>query len=401
MTIYAVLVNDQALDLSDIEYNVQITHARSDIKATPEPSTASITIRGAAGIDIKPGDELRIGAYTGICRFRGSVTDLAVESLSTTPPTTVTRVTGIGYLARLGMLTTGEDAYDKETTRERIDAIMTPTGLSYLNAADNVLELASNNDPGITPILSYLQTLAEWSGGTYFDDCRGRVIFEDYGGRGIAGNAGIWENLPEPWSFYTTAWSTFPANNSAHIIPGSAIAWSPQWTKNLQTVINDVEVEYGNGNVYELEDAASIAAYGRRKYDLATELHGLTDAQERAQQILAAQAQPLWNLGQVTVLMEQLTTEQRNDTLALLSGSRVIINDLPAGSPYEQFQGIVEGWSETYTPGRHILTLSLSDPRASYEACAWSDVDVTLEWGQVRNTVAWYSVVNPDDLLAA
>jgi hypothetical protein len=401
MTIYAVLINDVALDLGSVEYNVQITHGRSDVKSPPEASTAQVIIRGSAGIDIQPGDELRIGAYTGICRFRGSVTDLRVEHLSTTPPTTVTTVTGIGYLARLGMLTTGEDAYGKETTRERVDAIMTPTGINYLNAADDTLELASNNDPGVTPILAYLQTLAEWSGGTYFDDCRGRVIFEDYGGRGIAGNSGIWENLPEPWSFYTTAWSTFPTNNAAHIIPGPAIAWSPTWTKNLQTIINDLEIEYGNNNLYELEDTASIAAYGRRKYDLATELHGLTDAQARAAQILGAQAQPLWNLGQITVLMDRLTTDERNDTLALLNGSRVIINDLPQGSPYTQFQGIVEGWSETYLPGEHLLTLSLSDPRASYEACAWEDVSVTLEWSEVRNTVAWYSVVNPDDLLAA
>ena len=401
MTISAILVNGAAVDLGTVEYNVQITHGRSDIKSTPEPSTASIVIRGPVGVSIQPGDELRVGAYSGVCRFRGSITDLRVEHLSTNPPTSVTTVTGIGYLARLGMLTTGEDAYSKETTRARVDDVMTATGIDYLNAADDTLELASNNDPGINPILSYLQTLAEWSGGTYFDDCRGRVIFEDYGGRGIAGNAGIWENLPEAFSFYTTAWSTFPANNSAHILPGSAIQWSPTWTKNLQTIINDLEIEYGNGNLYELEDAASIAAYGRRKYDLSTELHGLTDAQARATQVLGAQAQPLWNLGQITVLMDRLTTQQRDDTLALLNGSRVIIDDLPAGSPYTQFQGIVEGWSETYLPGEHLLTLSLSDPRASYEAAQWGQVDATLEWGQVRTGLAWYSVVNPDDLLAA
>jgi len=99
--------------------------------------------------------------------------------------------------------------------------------------------------------------------------------------------------------------------------------------------------------------------------------------------------------------MNELTSEERTDTLALLSGSRVIIDDLPAGSPYTQFQGIVEGWSETYVPGRHILTLSLSDPRASYQAAQWQQIDAALEWGNVRADVAWYSVVNPDDLLAA
>jgi len=160
MTIAAILVNDAALDLADVEYNVQITHGRSDIKSTPEPGTAAITLRGSTGTGIQIGDELSIAAYSGVCRFLGNVTDLAVEHLSSDPPIPITRVTAIGYLAKLGTLTTGETAYDQETPRDRVDAVMTPTGLSYLNAADDDLELAANNDPDIQPILSYLATLA-------------------------------------------------------------------------------------------------------------------------------------------------------------------------------------------------------------------------------------------------
>lgn len=401
MTIYAILVNDVPIDLSDVEYNVAISHGRSSIGSQPEAGSTQITIRGATGTALNIGDELRIGAYTGICRFRGTITDLRIDYLSTDPATPITTVIGIGVLARLGLLTTGEDAYDKESVRDRVDAVLSDSGLSYLNAADTTLELDSNNDPGVMSKLGYLQTLAEWSGGTYFDDCRGRVIFEDYGNRGIAGNPGIWENTTEAWSFYTSAWSTFPDNNAAEQLPGSAIEWAPTWTKNLTNVINDIEVTYGNGSIYELEDTASIAQHGRRKYGLVTEFHGADDAQERAQQILAAQAQPLWSLGQISVRMNRLTTDQRNAALALLSGSRIIINDIPAGGPYEQFQGIVEGWSETYTPGEHVLTLSLSDPRFSYQTVTWGDVSASLTWGTVNSTLEWYNVVNADDLLAA
>jgi hypothetical protein len=401
MTIHAVLINDVAVDLSEVEYDVRITHARSDIRSQPEASTAQVILRNAPALSVDIGDELRIGAYSGVCRFRGTVTDLTLDHLSTTPATPVVTVTAIGFLAKLGLLTTGEDAYGKEVVRDRVDAVMADAGLSYLNAADNVLELKSNNEPGVQPKINYLQTLAEWSGGTFFDDCRGRIIFEDYGERGIAGNPGIWENAPEPFSFYTQAWDAFPANNAAPQLPASAIAWTPTWRKDLQTLINDIEVEYGNESLYELVDNGSIAAYGRRQYDLKTELFGLTDAQERAQQILAAQAQPLWNLGQISILMNKLTTEQRDRALALLSGSRVIINGLPAGSPYTQFQGIVEGWSETYLPGSHVLTLSLSDPRYSYQVVEWDELDPAIEWGQVNPDITWYAVVNADDLLAA
>jgi hypothetical protein len=62
MSIYAVLINDVALDLTDVEYNVQVTHARSDIKATPEAGTAQVILRGTTGTGIEIGDELRLGA---------------------------------------------------------------------------------------------------------------------------------------------------------------------------------------------------------------------------------------------------------------------------------------------------------------------------------------------------
>jgi len=156
MSIYAVLINDVALDLEDIEYDVRITHARSDIKAQPEASTAQVILRGATGTGVEIGDELRIGAYTGICRFRGTVTDLRLDHLSTTPAIPVVTVTAIGYLAKLGLLTTGESAYSKESPRARVDDVMADAGLDYLNGADDVLELASNNDPQIQPKLAYL-----------------------------------------------------------------------------------------------------------------------------------------------------------------------------------------------------------------------------------------------------
>lgn len=399
MTIHAILINDAPVDLTDVVYNVTVTHGRSDIKSQPEASTAQVILRGVTALDVDIADEIRIGAYGGVCRFRGTVTDLTQDHLATTPPTPVVTVTAVGFLAKLGLLTTGEDAFSKEVVRDRVDAVMADAGIDYLNAADINLELKSNNDPGVQPKLGYLQTLAEWSGGTYFDDCRGRVIFEDYGDRGIAGNPGIWENAPEPFSFYTQAWDAFPATNAAPQLPASAIAWAPAWSKNLQSLINDIEIEYGNESLYELTDNASIAAYGKRQYDLATELFSLTDAQERAQQILAAQAQPLWNLGQISILMERLTTEERDRALALLNGTRVIINGLPEGSPFTQFQGIVEGWSETYTPGQHILTLSLSDPRYSYQVVEWGEIDPALAWENVDTTIEWYNVVVPDDLI--
>jgi hypothetical protein len=96
-----------------------------------------------------------------------------------------------------------------------------------------------------------------------------------------------------------------------------------------------------------------------------------------------------------------LTVPERDQVLALISGSSVLVNDLPQPAPFEQFLGLVEGWSETYTPGQHILTLSISDPRYSYQTVTWGEVDPTLQWGDVDPTIIWYNVVTADDLIAA
>jgi len=60
----------------------------------------------------------------------------------------------------------------------------------------------------------------------------------------------------------------------------------------------------------------------------------------------------------------------------------------------------VEGWGETYTPGEHILTLSLSDPRYSFEKVTCGEVDHALEWGDVAAGLQWYEILTDDSLAA-
>ena len=94
-----------------------------------------------------------------------------------------------------------------------------------------------------------------------------------------------------------------------------------------------------------------------------------------------------------------LAGTQLTDVLGLLQGSRVEIQNLPSPHPYQDYLGVVEGWSETYTENSHVLTLSLSDPRYSYAVAKWSQVDPALVWSGVRSGLQWYNVVLPGDLL--
>jgi hypothetical protein len=116
--------------------------------------------------------------------------------------------------------------------------------------------------------------------------------------------------------------------------------------------------------------------------------------------IITAQANPLWSLGQISIIMSQLSTHDRDLILALVSGSAVAIIDLPQPAPLGQFVGIVEGWGETYSNGQHILTLSVSDPRYSFETITWDEVDAALEWGDIDPAVKWYEIISGSDLAA-
>jgi hypothetical protein len=102
----------------------------------------------------------------------------------------------------------------------------------------------------------------------------------------------------------------------------------------------------------------------------------------------------------IEVLMETVTDPLRADLLDVISGSKVGMDLMPQPAPIDDYVGICEGWSETYTPGLHRLVLSLSDPRFSYQVVRWSEVSAVLTWAGVDPTVQWYNVVAAADLVA-
>lgn len=398
-----VQIAGTSLDLGDVEYSISIQHGRNDVLSTPDASSAQIIIRGAAGVAAKMADPLTIEAY-GFRRFTGEISDITITHESSTPPTAITTIIAMGNLAKLGLKLTGEGGYPHESVNDRADTILTNGGLPYLNGGSDTLEVHQNNDDDIKSCLAALQELAEWSGATFFDTPEGLIAFESYGARGLTAYAATWQALTEDWDYYAQTWDSFPTSFAAYTLPTSATIWTPTWTQNLTGLVNDITVIYGgpDSDTFEqAEDTASIATYGRRSYKLNTQLRQDDDAANRAGNILTAQANPLWQIGQISVIVDTLSNEDRDRVLALISGATVTLPDLPTPAPFFSFTGVVEGWGETYTPGQHILTLSISDPRYSYQTVAWEDIDATLEWGDVKPDVAWYNVVNADDLLAA
>jgi hypothetical protein len=347
------------------------------------------------------GDTLVI-CNDGVCRFTGRITDIRMDHLKEAQQA-VTTVIAIGKLARLGFTLTGGNGFNAETVRERAEEVLTDGGIPFLNGGTTLFNLGqvASSDAEPVDVLSYLSELARWSGATYFDTPGGTVVFESYGVRGQTANPGIWAARPGTWATQLTTWNALPVDHQPVTLPPDAVVWSPQWTRALDGVINDVTITHGTTLKHSdrYVDPDSITDYGDRAITIVTELDDHTDAQQRAAGILLAQARPLWNLGQVTVLMDRLPTAVKAQTMALLSGSTVIVTGLPATAPETQWGGIVEGWSETYTPGLYVMTLSLSDRRYSYQTAEWADVDPALSWQNVNSTVEWFNVVTAGDLI--
>ena len=396
-----ILLAGSPLDLNTVEYQVSVQHGRSDILSAPQASSAQIVIRGAVGVDAEITDDVVIEAY-GDPRFTGQISDVRVTHLSSVPPVALTQITAMGNLARVGFVEVGASGFSEQTVFERVTAVLDATGLDYLNGADTdlVLHSVSSGNAEPTDALSYLQRLAEGTGATYYDDPAGRIVFESYGNRGITAFAGIWANQVGTWADQTEAWEDYPVDRATTNIPGGAVVFSPAWSRTRQTILNTVTVVGYTGHEETASDSVSIAAYGLKEYRLETDIKNNADVLTRAGGIITAQANPLWSLGELSIFVHQLDTTDRDLILALVSGMAVSLANLPQPAPLDNFLGIVEGWGEVYVPGQHVLTLSVSDPRYSFETVTWAEVDPALEWGDVSADLQWYEIITGNDLAA-
>jgi hypothetical protein len=413
-----IYVNGTALDLDGVEYRVSVSHGRNDITAAPSPSDASMTLYGFTSIPVAISDVVEVEAY-GVTRFTGRVTDTSLShEFNPNGPTIGAPVTSyvarldvtmIGNLSLLGLAFVGAAGYSRELLNDRVENILTDANITYANNSDPLMtqEALDALDGGYSA-LELLTALGTETGGTLCDLPDGAVLWESYSRRGYGYNPAHWDDIDptDTWPDLPYIWADiYDRVDTAPLtvgLPKANVAWSPTWRNTSQTILNDVTVIYGeNGNQSRDDtDPASIITHGRRAFTLTTKLHLGTDAQTRASDIIRTHSEPRYALQSVEVLMETITDPLRAQLLSVISGSKVSIDDTPHPSPIEDYVGVCEGWSETYTPGLHRLVLSLSDPRFSYQVVKWSEVDPALLWSGVDLTVQWYNVVIPADLVA-
>ena len=411
MSVTAIRVNGTALNLADVAYAVTVSHGRNDVTASPEPGLAQLDllITGDAAIPVTLGDTLEVDAYN-TTRFTGTVSDMALEHMppvGQNAPMTRLTITGIGPLARLGRLYAGATGFPAEDLDVRVAAILDTTGLTYIAETDPDIALNAY-DPNYDSVSSLLAELCEWTGATVYDMPDGSIRFESYTRRGYDYSTAIWSDyLTETWPDLLGTWANQTSPGSAAptpvALPADGVVWEPTWQTTANTILNDVTVTYGTADpqlTQQVTDTASIALFDRRAVELTTGLANDYDATRRAQLVITSQAAERWQLGQVTVLLDQLTAGQRTSVLGLREGARVLLTSLPEPNPQntDQFVGVVEGWTDQYVDGFHTTTISLSDPRYSYAVISWAEAPATATWGGVSVTKTWADIILPADL---
>lgn len=393
-------INGTPLDLSTVEWNISVTHGRSDISVTPASSTILFTLYLDAGdtIPVDIADLVTLEVDT-VPRFTGTVTGMNLTHQDTPPGITpITRVTvgAVGALARLDTLTDGAAGYVEETFNDRVVGILDTTGLTYQVNSDTSLLLLAEDPGNVRTVRELLGVLCETVGATMTDLPDGAILLETYSQRSTNYDATSWANTVGAWSANGQAWQTTRETVS---LPSDAVQWAPTWGNRLDTVINDVVVSYGALDPQDTaldSDAASITAYGTRSVYLDTTIKNQADAEARAGAILTAQAVPRWNIPSATLLLDVLSAGDLTDALNLESGDRVILNGLPYLSPTDPYLGVVEGWAESITPEGHRLTLHLSDPRYSFAMAEWADIGGAVTWSAA--TAIWSDVVLASDI---
>ena len=407
--ISTITLAGSTLDLDAVEYQVVVDHGRNDVSDSPQASSAQIIYTQTGGTIIGAiSDILTIDAY-GVERFTGAVTDMDIVHTADTGgnPFTRTTILAMGTLSQLGYITVGAAGYAEESLESRVDNILTETGLAYTANTDPMMILLAE-DPNAIDAASSLSALCLSTGATMADLPNGQILFESYSRRGYDYNPATWAYMPDTWAdlsaiTYDEAYTIGTAAPIPVTLPGNGVVWEPIWRNNVLTVVNDITVSYGDlapQDTIQETDPTSIAVHGLRAAQLTTTLADPLDASTRAGNLITAQSVPRWDLQQIQVRVDLLEAVDQAAVLALVTGDRVLVEALPQPAPDTEYLGVVEGWSETYTPVGHTLVLSLSDPRYSYAMAEWVSVDPALAWSAASPSVQWYDVVLPDDLAA-
>ena len=368
--ITVVRLDGVALDLAGVIADVTVRHGRAGAADPPQASSATVTLwpvtrelTGSFRVGVSL--ELRASSPAGEWPlFMGRVSDAEVNGSTLS-------IVAAGILANASRVELDLTGWALEPWSARAARLFAATPFAGTVQADPtfdpLVEVPVVSSTDRLTFDSYAQSLRDDVGAAIVDQPDGTLLAQALGARATLG--------------------------AVHALDPAKVLYSPRWVQALE-VVNRVGVQYGPDSAPALvvsTDSASIGLYGRRYGDLQTRLHASADATTRATQALSRAAYPRWVMPDALVL---------EPIPGLAVGDRVVLTDLPPGSPFPSWTPVVEGWTDELAGGPRSWTqaLALSDPLLSGLSLAWSQLPASgLPWNAVNPSLQWFEANSLDD----
>lgn len=360
-----------SIGLDGILSDLTIHHGRADISDEPTATTCQITLLDVeqelvTAFEVGQSLVVKVKDGTGpeAPRFTGHVTDATLTDDELT-------IIATGDVGRLRLYPIGDVPWPVEAWSARVTRCFTEAGLvSRLElhpdpAFDPQLAARDPLTAGPTTLGDYLAFLAGMVGAAVTDRMDGRILVQAIGSRSL--------------------------DDAIELDPAD-VAFTPPWTQELPGG-NIVTVRYqaDQGASVTATDSASVTQYGERAETIDTSFVNASDATYRANQRLGRAAFSHWNMPEAPVL-------RGLETVAV--GAPIVLDGLPAASPYSPWTPTVEGWTDEISGELWTMILSLSDPLLSGLTLPWVAVPAELSWAEVDPATDWTEALTLDDLEA-
>lgn len=377
--ISAVSIDGTPLDLGRIEYQVTIQTGSSAQWESPQSTSCQLRVWSPDIVPASVGQELVIeddDIPTGKARFRGQVTN--IELMHPTDGAVRATITAQAPLMRLGRATTGYWTAPEQTAAQRITDICTEAGVTAIIKRDDQTALVGREFQDTACRFAFDECLASepfdvWEmniplqlrTGPQFDLCR----FDDSDPQ--ADTTAVFTDGASETGLAIELWSENRRDEDAAItLPPDAVVWEPVWRQDTGRVINAVSVTYGDHPapgtstprpVVRVADDPSAAIYGPASTQVTTDLKDAADAGHLATRLLTTYSAAHWEAASCDVVMDSLDTVTRKLFMTRIRpGAKVSMTNLPQPAPAFASEFYVEGFTESYANGQHIITLALT-----------------------------------------
>jgi hypothetical protein len=172
-----ITIGASTIPPGDTLAELTIRHGRFAPDDPPESSTCSIVLRGDWPKTLNVGDEISIDLEDGTPRFRGQVSDLSLDYVSTTEADLT--VTGAGNIARISRRKVGYGDWPAETWSARVDRLMSEADwASYVIDTPLPTYLVAARTGEETTVNAQLAELATTGAAAICDQPDGSILFQ-------------------------------------------------------------------------------------------------------------------------------------------------------------------------------------------------------------------------------